>query len=80
MFAGKRIRVKHLSSAPHKGRLLTSPTNIRLGWKGLPMKNTSLLQKFVNYDPKMFYNIRPRAEFSTLGVCMLVYDNKNGPT
>ncbi len=23
-----------------KGRLLTSPTNVRLGWKGVSMKNT----------------------------------------
>jgi hypothetical protein len=28
--------VKHLSDAPLKGRLLALPTDIRLGWKGLP--------------------------------------------
>ncbi len=32
-------RVKHLSGAPHWGRHLASPTNIRLGWKGLPGTN-----------------------------------------
>ncbi len=28
--------------------------NIRLGWRGLPGPNTSLLQAFVNYDRKKF--------------------------
>jgi hypothetical protein len=32
--------VKHLSSAPLKGRSLALPTNIRLGWKSLPWTNT----------------------------------------
>jgi hypothetical protein len=32
--------VKHLSGAPLKGRLLASPTNIRLGWKGWPGSST----------------------------------------
>ncbi len=31
--------MKHPSSAPLYGRLLALPTNIRLGWKGLPGKN-----------------------------------------
>jgi hypothetical protein len=31
--------VEHLSGAPLKGRLRTSPRNIRLGWKGLPRTN-----------------------------------------
>ena len=35
MFAGKAI-LKHLSGSPFYGRLLASPTNIWLGWKGLP--------------------------------------------
>ena len=33
-------RMKHLSGAPLYGRLLASPTNTRLGWKGLPGINT----------------------------------------
>jgi hypothetical protein len=50
--------VKHLSDAQHLGRLLALPTNIRLGWRGLPRtKHSSLLQKFVNYECKKFYNI-----------------------
>jgi hypothetical protein len=32
--------VKNLSGAPLKGRLLASPTNIRLGWKGWPVTIT----------------------------------------
>jgi hypothetical protein len=48
-------RVKHLSGAPLYGRLLASPTNIRLGWKGKPGTNTSLLQNSVNYGRKKFY-------------------------
>jgi hypothetical protein len=31
--------VKHLSGAPLKGKLLTLPPNIRLGWKSLPGTN-----------------------------------------
>jgi len=30
----------HLSGAPLYCRVLASPTNIRLGWKGLPETNT----------------------------------------
>ncbi len=44
-------RVKNLSGAPLQGRLLASPTNIRLGWKG---KHFSLLRKSVNYGRKSF--------------------------
>ncbi len=43
MFVGKAgayPRVKYLSGAPFKGWLLVSPTNTRLGWKGLPGTNT----------------------------------------
>jgi hypothetical protein len=32
-------RVKHLSGAPLKDRLLALPKNISLGWKGLPGTN-----------------------------------------
>jgi len=32
-------RVKHLSGALAWGKLLALPTNIRLGWKGLPGTN-----------------------------------------
>jgi hypothetical protein len=31
--------MKYLSGAPLYGRLLASPENIRLGWKGLPEEN-----------------------------------------
>ncbi len=31
--------MKHLSDAPFKGWLLAIPTNIRPGWKGLPLRN-----------------------------------------
>jgi hypothetical protein len=51
--------VKHLSSAPLKGRLLGLASNIRLAWKGLPRANTNLLQKYVNYGRIKFYRIRP---------------------
>ncbi len=41
MFAGKAGAYPSEAplGAPHKGRLLASPTNIRLGWKGLPGTN-----------------------------------------
>jgi hypothetical protein len=37
-------RVKHFSGAPLLGRLLASPTNIRLGWEG--WKGTNALAYF----------------------------------
>jgi len=43
MFAGKaRIlpEWRNLPGVPLKGRFLALPTNIRLGWKGLPGTNT----------------------------------------
>jgi hypothetical protein len=42
MYVGRLepTRVKHFSGAPLYGRLLASPTNIRLGLKGLPRTNT----------------------------------------
>ncbi len=41
----EHIQVKYLSGAPHYGRLLASPTNIRLGWKGLRQTNTQAYYK-----------------------------------
>jgi hypothetical protein len=42
---------------PTLGLALALPTNIRLGWKGLPGTNT--LQKSVNYVSKKFYSTGP---------------------
>ncbi len=58
--------MKHLSGAPLYGRLLALPTNIRLGWKrNVGDKHSSLLQKFINYGQKKFYNIGPFSRVST---------------
>jgi hypothetical protein len=52
--------VKHLPYVPLYGRLLFLPTNIKLGWKMLAKdKFSTLLQTFINYACKMFYNIGP---------------------
>jgi hypothetical protein len=51
-------RVKHLKGTS-LGLAPALPENTRLGWKGLPGKNTSLLGKFVNYDRKKFYSTGP---------------------
>jgi len=42
MFAreARATRLKHLLGVPLGGRLLAIPTNIKLGWKGLPGVNT----------------------------------------
>ncbi len=54
--------MKHIAGAPFYGRLLALPTNIRLGRKrNVGDKHSSLLQKFINYGQKKFYNIGPRA-------------------
>ncbi len=42
--------------APLQGRILALPTNIRLGWKGLP--GISILRKFVNYGRKRVLQYR----------------------
>jgi hypothetical protein len=48
---------------------LASSTNYRLGWKGLRgKKRSSLLQKFVKYGHKKFYNIGYRSHFITGGI------------
>ncbi len=65
-------RVKHLSGAPLVGRPLALPTDIRLGWKGLPWTNTSLLRKSVNYGRKKFYRISPSLQRS-IGSFRLIY-------
>jgi hypothetical protein len=42
--------VKKLSVAPLWGRILAIPTNIRLGWKGLPEKKLRAVeQKYLNH-------------------------------
>jgi hypothetical protein len=41
-------------------KVVALPTNIKLGWKGLPGTSTSLLQKYVNYGYKMLYSTPPR--------------------
>jgi hypothetical protein len=41
--------VEHLSGAKFFDRLLAFFTNIRLGWRGLPVKNT-LLDLFVSFE------------------------------
>ncbi len=51
--------VKHLSGARLKGRLLASPRNIRLGWKGLPRTNTLAYYESVNYSRKFFKALAP---------------------
>jgi hypothetical protein len=37
---GRSLPAKLLSGAPLWGRLLASPTDVRLGWKGFPGTNT----------------------------------------
>jgi hypothetical protein len=37
---GAYSRGEHIKGSSLKGRLLALPTNIRLGWKGLPGTNT----------------------------------------
>ncbi len=53
-------REKHLSGAPLEGRPLALPTNIKLGWKSLPVTNTFILiRKSVNYGCNEFYSTGP---------------------
>ncbi len=56
-FYGRKL---HLSGAPLQGRLMVSPTNIRLDWKGLPGTNAlAYYEKSLLTTVKKFYNIRP---------------------
>jgi hypothetical protein len=55
MFVGKAI-----ACAPLKGKLLASPTNVRLGWKKLARdKPSSLLRTSINYGQKSFITLAP---------------------
>ncbi len=54
MFSGEAGA--YLSGALLYGRLLASPTNIRLDWTGLPGKNTLA---FYENPIKQFYDIGP---------------------
>ncbi len=57
----KPTRVEHLSGDPSQGRLLALPANIRLDWKSLQGAKHPIfvIQTFVNYGRKKFYNIWP---------------------
>jgi hypothetical protein len=56
-------QVKHLSFVPENGKPFAVLTSIELVLKGLPGTICcSLLQKFVNYVRKKFYNIGLRNE------------------
>ncbi len=65
--------MKHLSGSPFYGRLLASPTNIRLGWKrNVADKHSSLLQKFVNYGQKKLYSHWSRTYFIKLFTSVII--------
>jgi hypothetical protein len=54
------------------GKAIALPSNIRLGWKGLPGKNTLAYYKLSeNYRRIMFCNICP--SFTKLGICPKVW-------
>ncbi len=59
---GTYPKVEHLKGAS-LGQAPALPTNTRLGWKGLPGTNTSLLQKSINYDHNKFYDTGPCRPF-----------------
>jgi hypothetical protein len=52
--------VKHFSCVPLDVSLLALPTDNRLGWKGLPEKNTlAYYKKYVTYDRKSIVKLAP---------------------
>ncbi len=67
--SGTYTTMEHLKGdflgTPLLGRLLALPTNILLGWKGLPGANTRLLRKFVTYVRKKYYH--SQALFNAVG-------------
>jgi hypothetical protein len=76
--------VLKLSGAPLCSRLLALSSNIRLGRKGLPGTNTSLLPQAVTYGCKKFYNIGPRWELleisGSLNWMITMHEPWNYPT
>jgi hypothetical protein len=56
--------VVYPSEAPFRCYTLALPTKIRLGWKGLPVKNT--LAYHENYGPKSFITLAQVSIFTTL--------------
>jgi hypothetical protein len=55
----KKSTFQVLSGAPLWGRLLASPSNIRLLDRLARGKHFSLLRKYVNYNRKKFYTTDP---------------------
>ncbi len=56
--------MKHPSGAPSYGGLLTSPTNIRLDWKGLPGSNALAYYKKSQLKAvKSFITLAPGGDF-----------------
>ncbi len=56
MFSGKARANPGVEyqKALHLGKILDLPTNIRLGWEGLPDTNTvAYYKKFINYGRKI---------------------------
>jgi hypothetical protein len=73
----KLISVEHLSGNQLIGRLLAFLANIKLNWEGMTETNTlSLLQKFVNYGEKKFYDIGPRWQQGPRYVLQLLFSEK----
>jgi hypothetical protein len=53
-------REEHQKEAPLQGRLLALPTNIRLGWKGLPGTNTlAFYEHLLITDINIFMTLGP---------------------
>jgi hypothetical protein len=73
-------RVEHLKGASlGLGQALALPANTRLGWKGWPGTNTSLLWKSVNYGCIKFYDtlsLTSAKEKKVLYYCHLAITNK----
>ncbi len=51
--------VYEFSGAPLEGRLLASPTNIRLGWKSLPETNSLAYYEYPLITAVKFYSTDP---------------------
>ncbi len=63
-------RVKHLSGSPLQGRLLTFPTNIRIGWINLPGANTlAYYENLYITDKKSFKTLTPEQNLLLLMRC-----------
>jgi hypothetical protein len=67
--------VEHLKEASHLGRLMAMPTNIMLGWKGLPETNAPAYYSYIA-ESKCFTTLAPMLQFSAKAFLVTIFGTR----